>query len=1034
MEKDYRGNRLPFILTLFDESDRDYVLRLTEAMEGNGFRFTGRTRKPTRSSVKRAGMILVFLSEGFSGNQRLQELFFAAVAAKVPILPVNLDGSEQSSAVQHAIFALNSVFAANYPTPEALAARLLTAEFLREPKVTQAQRAALRRRAAAVIAFSAAAAALALFMLIGSRETPAEPEIELPPGLTQEDLEKVQSVVLIGDHLLHFDSMPSQGAPSDFLGVAIQSFENDLPQWHWKEDDSEIQLASYDLDFLKSLPNLRQLYMVLVDTEALPDLSGLSSLSKVWIQDCTVTDISGLSGSSVKHFLVNRTPIHDYSALNGCERLTEVDIDLYGQTEGDLSGFGPEALMQFSLNNGNDRLVPELSSLSRCSKLKTFACEFMGFENLDFLSGITSLRSVEAYNCERLLDVSALGTLTELRILTLKDCENVRDLSSVANCRELEEAVFNYMGHVYDSSFLNGMKKLRMLELCGRFTDMEFLRTLGTDGPAPVLTLCIEARDYSPVAAFPSYAHLHLNAHSANTGITFASFAPVLEGLTFNSLAFYDTAGIDLSALPECNQLQIFGCDIEDLSGLPASVRSLELDSVQTLRSLSGLENSPHLTELRIVNCPRLTDLSAMNGRAFSRLVFEKLYAVPDFSSLTVTRNLSLRSIPVIDDLHILDGMTGRSLESRRHLDSLELVDLNVTDLSPLRSFSIDFLTVSPENIAFAEALRKEGYVKATEVSYPNNEWQSSDFRLLSADELETLPPALLSAVTELTVFGGEIVDSRQVELCNRWEDDERIFYLAKRGEEELILLENDGTSLLSDLSALSALTGLRDLRLYCQDIETLDGLEAMTELEILDVRGCKNLRDISAVFSLEALKKLQISDCPAASIQGIQNLPWLRELFLDNTVVEDLSPLAGCDLRFAEENGGFALDVSNLPCTDYSPLYSIRCYESLGLNLSGEVRESFDREGFWENIRGASVRRFYACGFFRNDGDLRAMVDAFGAELEELHIPWNETVTDLTPLLSLPKLQHLKISRSMEAAIASLNGADHGFELEIEG
>ena len=50
------------------------------------------------------------------------------------------------------------------------------------------------------------------------------------------------------------------------------------------------------------------------------------------------------------------------------------------------------------------------------------------------------------------------------------------------------------------------------------------------------------------------------------------------------------------------------------------------------------------------------------------------------------------------------------------------------------------------------------------------------------------------------------------------------------------------------------------------------------------------------------------------------------------------------------------------------------------------------------------------------------------------LDIPWNDKLTDLTPLLELENLQKVRISANMEAAQASLDGADYNFRLEIEG
>ena len=52
--------------------------------------------------------------------------------------------------------------------------------------------------------------------------------------------------------------------------------------------------------------------------------------------------------------------------------------------------------------------------------------------------------------------------------------------------------------------------------------------------------------------------------------------------------------------------------------------------------------------------------------------------------------------------------------------------------------------------------------------------------------------------------------------------------------------------------------------------------------------------------------------------------------------------------------------------------------------------------------------------------------------ELEELQIPYNRKLSDLTPLLEMENLRYVLISADMNKAAASLEGKNRGFELEI--
>jgi hypothetical protein len=90
--------------------------------------------------------------------------------------------------------------------------------------------------------------------------------------------------------------------------------------------------------------------------------------------------------------------------------------------------------------------------------------------------------------------------------------------------------------------------------------------------------------------------------------------------------------------------------------------------------------------------------------------------------------------------------------------------------------------------------------------------------------------------------------------------------------------------------------------------------------------------------------------------------------------------------------------------------------------------------------LEGKEIRSFQADSGFSREctaEDVNALFAEFvrnHPELMELDIPWNEGITDLTPVLELENLQKVRISTNMEAARASLEGAEYNFRLEIEG
>ena len=97
----------------------------------------------------------------------------------------------------------------------------------------------------------------------------------------------------------------------------------------------------------------------------------------------------------------------------------------------------------------------------------------------------------------------------------------------------------------------------------------------------------------------------------------------------------------------------------------------------------------------------------------------------------------------------------------------------------------------------------------------------------------------------------------------------------------------------LTDLTRLESLTGLRELTVLGQPLTSLDGLEAMQDLECLEVNYTWEVEDFSAVFALPNLKELTLPGVNLTSIQGIQNLTELEEVTLSwNDELDDLTPL----------------------------------------------------------------------------------------------------------------------------------------------
>ena len=557
---------------------------------------------------------------------------------------------------------------------------------------------------------------------------------------------------------------------------------------------------------------------------------------------------------------------------------------------------------------------------------------------------------------------------------------------------------------------------------------MNFLEGIARNQTSVSLGFAGNIQDYSGLSYIKHFDYLHINPREYNgsRGGEVSAVLPYIQDAQIDSLMLYECSGTDLGILPDgIRDLSIRYGDLEDLSGLkPYSLRRLELWDCQYLRSLEGIENIPTLfgdrgeTELSVVGCPRLTDWSALDGAYLENLKLIGTYTLPDLGSFR-TNVLRLESTDGLTDLHCLDALD----DSERY--NLELVGLDALyDLTPLRRLRGDKLTVPPQVAEQAEELVADGLFGEYDVAYPDSGWQpyEGSLELLSLDELETLPKALLRRVEWLRIVGSEVIGDDPGWIQEDWENDGPVPFWFNPETEERTPLEPGS---VTDLSVLSELTGLKDLQLYYQPLESLNGIQNFSSLERLQVSYCPNLTDASAAFALQDLRELDISRNPVESIQGIQNLNRLQRFSIFHTNVSDLSPLEGCDFSEAYENGGLRLEMADIPAEDFSALSGIRqlrsfCPNNVDVGLWGPALEN------------TQVFELSACGCFHDSESFAAFVAAH-PELERLDIPWNGEVTDLTPVLSLEHLQYLKVSENMEDALEAVRAANPGFEIEVQ-
>ena len=800
---------------------------------------------------------------------------------------------------------------------------------------------------------------------------------------------------------------------------------------------------------------------------------------RVWgAWDGSRIDLDGLKQCKELELVVfDGIPLRDLSCLSEASKLFEIELTL--PLLENLNGLqNKRKLDRIFIGYECDRLG-DLSALSDNTSLHTvdLHCERMNGD-LSWLANARGLKFLQIWNARSIRSLKGLERHTALEEIQLHGLTSLTDISALETCTSLKNACFNECFNLINVMPVVRLPKLEMLQLYGA-------------GPNHVNYLSeivnkdyfgfgvSEVDDWSGLAEIPSYRYLNVTDRSGNA-LSYVTGKTVWRFEIWNrSGGTWGTQPIDFDKFPNVTEeLVLHG--LPSLEGLPAfSVSKVHIDESEYLTSLEGLQNLPafsrqHLGQLYIEGCPRLTDWSALDGLKPERIELNSTFSVPSFANIDA-HNVCLEGIVDLSDLHCFDGFS----PSRNCTVELFHLD-DVTDLTPLYGVKNgDRLRVPAHLGEQAKQLVDSGNFKQYEVVYPNAWWQPAEIRvtLLSLDELDTLPEAVLKHVDRLCMAGDRIYDPDNYWVDEDWDNDRLTVYLCENGSDERERVEY-GT-VLTDLSVLKKLTGLKELRLYCEPPETLDGIQYLESLESLELKGSRTVRDASAVFTLQKLKGLDLHGTSVTSIEGVQNLYNLEWLNIDGLPVGDLSPLYGCmhlhqllagncgltsidgiqnfrELTELNINGNLITDLSPLSEIDFSyceqprwdgqiPHFRLSIDNMRGLLPNDQYAflsavPVFDRLNVWgvnaalwtDAVQKTPIRELQAgsCNF--TNESFRAFVEAH-PELEEIVIPWTwRNLTDISPLLSLPNLRYVRVSHNMPEAIQSLDG-ERRFELEIE-
>ena len=299
------------------------------------------------------------------------------------------------------------------------------------------------------------------------------------------------------------------------------------------------------------------------------------------------------------------------------------------------------------------------------------------------------------------------------------------------------------------------------------------------------------------------------------------------------------------------------------IAGKEYSAAEKELDLAGaglTDADLISLKEMTSLTFLSLKDNPQITDLSPLAGLTSLKTLELQNTGASDLSPLSSLTGLTELRIanPDVSDLTPLSSLTELTT---LYLDDGDLFSSAITDLSPLAGLKkLQVLCIPPmpnykdfsclSGLTELRTLRMMGTT-----SSGSNSIQSLDF-LAGMTKLETL--RLVAAGGDLSVISG-LVNLKSLSLhADTYTEGTDIFKNLTNLEE---LSLRNSVIVTKDMSGFSGLTKLHRLNLIVSGIESLAGLESLTDMQEMEisVQGSGSFSDLTPLSGMTKLQRLSL-------------------------------------------------------------------------------------------------------------------------------------------------------------------------------
>lgn len=247
----------------------------------------------------------------------------------------------------------------------------------------------------------------------------------------------------------------------------------------------------------------------------------------------------------------------------------------------------------------------------------------------------------------------------------------------------------------------------------------------------------------------------------------------------------------------------------------------------------------------------------------------------------------------------------------------------------------------------------------------------------------------------------------------------------------------------ISDITPIYKIKTLEWLALNCNPIKSIEGIEALQNLKAISIAGTE-INDVSPLYHIPSLEYISFENTYVNSIEGIEALPRLLGLNVLHSNLTDISPFNQIDFSYVNETEGFLFGAEESLIKDFSPLQRIPKFYNVNLT----VRNADDilpyirhKQVLALTLYNSDIKTIESLSSIQNlqilylpDSNQLTSLEGIEehAALRDIALPECMNITDFTPLLALPNLEHLSLSPNMkETAEKQLEGA--AFEVTYE-